>query len=137
MLDIHYSVERYFAATFTSLNLAFEGQRFDASGSTNWVHVQVLAQNGRPSRSPAYSADVRLSLRIFARTSQRAVRDVAQTLEATLRGGWIPVYDTDDMAGDAIGHLRVTDPQFQPLPRDGDIHQGVLDAACIVDMDLS
>lgn len=135
--DIHYSVERYFAATFTSLNLAFEGQKFDASGLPTWVHVSVLAHNGRGSRAAAYSADVRISVRIHSRVSQRGVRAIAQALEADLRGGTIPVYDTDAMGGSPIGDMRVLDPQFQPLPRDGSVHMGVFDAPCIVNMDLS
>lgn len=136
-LDVHYSVERHFAANFSALNLVFEGADRVTSALASWVHVDVISQIGRPSRPVAYSVNIRLSMRICSRSSQRHVRDIANTLEGGLRGGTIDVYDRDNIAGDPIGHISILDPSFQPLPRDGAVHMGVVDAACVLHMDLS
>lgn len=137
ILDVHYSVERYFAANHASLNLAFDGHELVTAGLAGWVHVSVLSQVGRPSRGLAHSSVLRLSLRIHSRSSQRAVRATAATLDAALRGGDIDVYDRDNIAGDPIGHIRLLDPAYQALPRDGAVHMGVLDVTGVLDMDLS
>lgn len=135
VVDIHYSVERYFNATFGSTyGIAYEGAPFRQDSHAVWMHLTVIGPNGQPSRSVDYAASVRISLRITSRTSQRAVRIVAQVVEDALRAGTITIYDETDKVT-VRGYLRIKDPNFQPLPRDGELHAGVLQTDCVVHLD--
>lgn len=135
-VDLHYSVERYFQETYSgSYEIAYEGAAFRQDGHSSWVHLAIFGPTGRPSRAGDYSAAARISLRIVARTSMRAVRIIAQAFEDGLRGGSIPIYDEGNRTL-VLGYLRLQDPSFQPLPRDGTLHQGVLQIEGTLNMDL-
>lgn len=137
IVDVHYSVERFFNEKFASdYAIAYEGAPFRQEGMAEWFHVQVFGPGGQPSRASAYSASVRISCRLFNRTSQRNARIMAQEIEAELRGQTIRIFDESSRSL-VLGRLKLQDPEYQPLPVSGGLHGGVLDVAGVLDLNLS
>lgn len=134
VVDIHYSVERYFNTTFGSTyDIAYEGAPFRQEDSASWLYLAIFGPTGEPSRAADYFATGRISVRIQSRTSQRHCRIIAQVVEATLRGGTIPIYDETNKTT-ILGYMRLMDPSYQPLAKAGGLHAGVLDTEYVLHM---
>lgn len=138
IVDVHYSVERWANATWgEDYAIAYEGAPFRTDGLAEWIHLQIIGPAGVPSRALAYGATVRVSIRVFNRTSQRNARIAAQDLESDLRCEKLPVYDEQNRT-EILGYLNLHDPSYTPLPRDpGGVHGGVLDVNGTVELDLT
>lgn len=124
IVDVHYSVERWFAENWTSTEIQFEGQN-KPDGETSWIQAHVLDHAGMVTRSQDYGADVLISINVFAATP-RTVRQVAQEIEDDLRAGVITVYDETNKTTE-LGSLRLGEPAFKAPRAHGKLYAGTVD----------
>lgn len=124
--DIHYSVERWWDTQWkASIATAYEGQPFDVSGETNWAALYVMTADGRPTRSGEYESGLIISVNVFSRTSQRAVRATAQQFEDFLRAAGFALYTSGTLV--RVGTIMLKEPVFRASRQLDAVHAGTVD----------
>ena len=132
MLDIVYSIEKWFFANWSTTPVRYSGQPFDDKGLDAWLSLHVWP-SGLITRKNDYGATILISTNIYSRVKMRDIYTHAQSLEVLLRAGSIELIDNSDQVT-SLGFLKLGEPELKALREDGDIFIGTLDVRAMLFM---